>query len=55
MQSEGLNERIDESVLRWFGHVEWMEMAKRVYIGVCASSRSVVGHRRDGFIPCRSV
>ena len=41
---KGLDERIDESVLRWFGHVERMErdrIAKRVYVGECAGSRSV--------------
>ena len=39
-----VNERIDEGVLRWFGHMERMEnerIAKRVYVGKCASSRSV--------------
>ena len=39
-----LDERIDESVLRWFGHVERMErdrIAKRVYAEECAGSRSV--------------
>ena len=33
-----VDERIDEGVLRWFGHVERMEndrIAKRVYVGVC--------------------
>ena len=33
---KALDERIDEGVLRWFGHVERMErdrMAKRVYVG----------------------
>ena len=33
---KGLYERIDESVFRWFGHVERMERdsnAKRVYVG----------------------
>ena len=32
---EGVDERIDENVLRWFAHVERMEndrIAKRVYI-----------------------
>ena len=41
---EGVDEKIDESVLRWFGHVERMEndrIAKRVYVGECAGSRSV--------------
>ena len=40
----GLDGRIDEGVLRWFGHVERLErdrIAKRVYVGECAGSRSV--------------
>ena len=40
----GVNERNDEGVLRWFGYVERMEkdkIAKRVYVGECAGSRSV--------------
>ena len=40
----GVDERIDECVLRRFGHVERMEndkIAKRVYVGECGSSRSV--------------
>ena len=40
---KGLDERID-CVLRWLGHVERMErdmIAKRVYAGECAGSRSV--------------
>ena len=39
-----LDEKIDEGVLRWFGHVERVErdrIAKRVYVGECASSLSV--------------
>ena len=34
---KGLHERIDEGVLRWFGHVERIErdgVAKRVCVGV---------------------
>ena len=34
----GLDERIDEVVNRWFAHLEMMErrmIAKRVYVGVC--------------------
>ena len=31
---KGVGERIDEGVLRWFGHMERMEF-KRVYLGVC--------------------
>ena len=45
MQSEkGLDERIDEGILRWFRHEERVErdsIAKRVYVGECAGSRSV--------------
>ena len=32
------DERIDEIILRWFGHFERMEntkIAKRVYVGMC--------------------
>ena len=39
-----MDEKIDEGVLRWFGHVERMEnerIARRVYVGECAVSRSV--------------
>ena len=39
-----VDERVVESVLRWFGHVEGMEndmIAKRVYVGGCAGSRSM--------------
>ena len=28
-------------MLQWFGHVERDRIAKRVYLGVCASSHSV--------------
>ena len=41
---KGIDERIDEGVLRWFGHVKRRENdrnAKRVYVGECASSFSV--------------
>ena len=34
---KGLDERTDEGVLRWVGHVERGRIAKRVYVG----SRSV--------------
>ena len=39
-----VDEMIDEGVLQWFGHMERIEndrIAKRVYVGECASSRSV--------------
>ena len=41
---KGVDERIDEGVLWWFGHMERMEryrIAKRVYVGECAGSCSV--------------
>ena len=41
---KGLDERIDEGILRWFGHVERVEkgrIVKRVYVGECAGSRSL--------------
>ena len=42
--TRGVDERIDEGVLQWFGHVERMEkekIAKRVYVGECAGNCSV--------------
>ena len=40
---KGLDERIDEDILRWFGHVKMVNerIAKRVYVGECAGSHSV--------------
>ena len=41
---KGMDEKIDEGVLRWFGHMERIEnnrIAKRVYVGECTGSRSV--------------
>ena len=41
---KGLDERIDEGVLQWFGHVERIEsdrIAKGVYVGECAGNHSV--------------
>ena len=46
---KGLDERIDEGMLWCFGHVERMEsdrIAKRIYVGECAGSRSVVRPRK---------
>ena len=43
--TKAVDESIAEGVLRWLGHVERMErdmIAKRVYVGESASSRSVV-------------
>ena len=40
---KGVDERIDEGVLRWFAHLERMErrmIAKRVYVGEYDGSRS---------------
>ena len=45
------DERIDESVLQWFGHVERMEndrIAKRVYVGECAAICLVCWPRKRG-------
>ena len=42
--TKGVDEKIDEGVLRCFGHVERTEndrIAKRVYVGECTGSRSV--------------
>ena len=36
----GLGEKIDKSVLRWFGHVESDRISKRVYVGEYAASHS---------------
>ena len=41
---KGIDKRIDEGVLWWFGHVERMEkdrIAKRFYVVECAGSLSV--------------
>ena len=39
----GVDEKIDEGVLRWFGHVENIENDRiaKVYVGECDGSRSV--------------
>ena len=49
--TKGVDERIDEGVLWWFGHVERMEeerIAKRVYVGECACSHSMDRPRKRG-------
>ena len=41
---KGINERIDEGVLRWLSYMERKEndrIAKRVYVGECAGSHSM--------------
>ena len=48
---KGQDERIDEGVPGWFGHAERMErdiIAKSVYVGECAASRSVGRSRKRG-------
>ena len=48
--TKGMEERIDEGIVRWFGHVERMQndkIDKRAYIGKCAGSHSV-GRPRKG-------
>ena len=54
-ETKGVDERIDEGVLRWFGHGERMDrdrIAKRVYV---AESVLVfdqwVSHGRNGLMP----
>ena len=42
--SKGVDEKIDEGVLRWFGNVERMEsdrIGERIYVGECAGIRPV--------------
>ena len=42
--TKGVDEKIDEGVLRWFSYVKRIEndsIAKRVYVGGCVGSRSV--------------
>ena len=51
---KGLDERINEGVLRWFGNVERMErdsIVKRLYVGECVVVVQWVGHGRGGLIP----
>ena len=43
---KGLDERIDEGMLRWFDHVERDRIAKRVHVGDCAGSHSVCRLRK---------
>ena len=38
---KGLDERIDEGILRWFSHMQRNKIAKRLYVGECARSHSV--------------
>ena len=52
--TKGVDERIDEGVLRWLNHVERMEndgIGKRVYVGECAGSCLVCCPRKSGLKP----
>ena len=52
--TKGMEEKIDNIVLRCFGHVERMEndrIAKRVYVGECAVVAQWVGSGRGRLIP----
>ena len=51
--TKGVDERIDDGVLRWFSHMERMEtdrIAKRVYVGECAGSPRWVDRGRGGLL-----
>ena len=48
-----MDDRIDESVLLWFGHIEGMgddRTAKRVYVGEFVGSRFIGRQQRNGLI-----
>ena len=50
---QGVDEKIDEDVFRWFSHVERMEnnrIAKRFYVESVLVVAQWVGHRRGGLI-----
>ena len=53
-----VDEGVDESILRWSGHIERMKndrIAKRVYVGRCVGSHSVDRPRKrwtDSVIDC---
>ena len=52
--TKGEDEKIDEGVLRWFGHVERTEndrIVMKIYVWECAGSRSVGKPRKGGLIP----
>ena len=51
--AKGVDEKINEGVLRRFGRVERMKndiIAKRVYVRDCGGSRSRIGRGRDRLI-----
>ena len=45
---KGLDERIDEGILQWFGHVDRDRITKRVYVGECAGRHSVGSPQKRG-------
>ena len=50
--TKGVDERIDEGVLRWFAHVDRVEnerIAKKLNVGECAGS-CLVGRQRKRLI-----
>ena len=47
--TKGVNEKIEESIFRWFGNVERMKndsIVKGVYLGECAASHTVSRPRK---------
>ena len=49
-----MDQRIDESILRWFGYIERMgndRITESVYVGKCVGSRLVGRLGRGGLIP----
>ena len=47
--TKGVDKKIEEDILRWIGHVERKKrdrIAKRVYVGECAGSRSTSRQRK---------
>ena len=56
--TKGVDQRIEEGVLRWFGYVERMEndrIAKVVYAGECVGSHSVGRPRKRRTVQEREV
>ena len=50
-----MDERIDEGVLSWFGHLKRMENAKRVYVGEYAGSCSAGRPCKSGLMLLRTL